>query len=173
MYFFCCSIFSSPLYRDFCWRCERKYFVPCPNGECRCYACVESHRLRKFLDSIDDEKNNVFDEGADGILAISLSLADVATSSFRSRANKDIQSKPICSASGKPNTSSSEGTEGSGSEKDPATPVWTKMKARHAAAMPSASIQVGRIQQDSVNPIPDIPRRNSQRASMAQNNYRR
>ena len=50
---------------DFCWRCEKKYFVPCPNGERRCYACVESHRLRKFLDSIDDEENDVFDEGAD------------------------------------------------------------------------------------------------------------
>ena len=49
----------------YCWRCEKKYFVPCPNGERRCYACVESHRLRKFLDSIDDEENDVFDEGAD------------------------------------------------------------------------------------------------------------
>ena len=39
--------------------------MPCPNGERRCYACVESHRLRKFLDSIDDEENDVFDEGAD------------------------------------------------------------------------------------------------------------
>mmetsp|Transcript_7348 Transcript_7348/g.17475 ORF Transcript_7348/g.17475 Transcript_7348/m.17475 type:complete len:168 (+) Transcript_7348:1307-1810(+) len=167
MYFFCCSIFSSPLYRDFCWRCERKYFVPCPNGERRCYASVESHRLRKFLDSIDDEENNVFDEGADDILAISLSLADVATSSFRSRANKDIQSKPICSASGKTNTSASEDTASSVSEEAPATPVWTKMKARHAVAMPSPPIQVGKIQQESANRIPEFPRRNSQRASMA------
>ena len=72
---------------------------------------------------IYDEDNNVFDEGADDILAISLSLADVATSSFRSRANKDIQSKPICSANGKTKTSSSEEIESSGSEKAPATPA--------------------------------------------------
>ena len=92
------------------------------------------------------------------ILAISLSLADVATSSFRSRANKDIQTKPSSSTSYKSNMSSSEGTESSQSEEAPATPVWTKMKA---------PIQVGKIEQESAGPIPDIPRRNSQRASMA------
>ena len=160
-------VFLPSLHREFCWRCERKYFVPCPNGERRCYACVESHRLRKFLDSIDDEENDVFDEGADDILAISLSLADVATSSFRSRANKDNQTKPSSYTSNRSNTSSSETTESSGSEMAPATPVWAKMKARHAVAMPSPPIQVGKIQQESAGPIPDIPRKNSQRASMA------
>jgi len=104
----------------------------------------------------------VFDEGADDILAISLSLADVATSSFRSRANKDNQTQPSSSTSNRSNTSSS-----SESEEVPATSEWTKMQARNAVAMPSQPIQVGKIEQESAGPIPDIPRRNSQRASMA------
>ena len=43
----------------FCWRCEAKYFVACPNGEAclapmrRCSACVEGRSLRRIGEQLE------------------------------------------------------------------------------------------------------------------------
>ena len=59
-----------------------------------------------------------------------------------------------------------EDTESSESSAPP-PPVWAKMEARHGnTGKTSSSIQVGIIEQDGT-PLPDVPRRNIQRASMA------
>mmetsp|Transcript_17137 Transcript_17137/g.49166 ORF Transcript_17137/g.49166 Transcript_17137/m.49166 type:complete len:829 (+) Transcript_17137:45-2531(+) len=57
----------------------------------------------------------------------------------------------------------SEDTESSDSAEAPPAPAWTKI---HGVAIASPSIKVGKVEQDST-PIPDVPQRNIERASMA------
>ena len=60
-----------------------------------------------------------------------------------------------------------EDTESSDSAAPPPPPVWAKMEARHSGTSKnSPPIHIGIIEQDGT-PLPDVPRRNIQRASMA------
>ena len=60
-----------------------------------------------------------------------------------------------------------EDTESSDSAAPPPPPVWAKMEARHSdTSKNSPPIHIGIIEEDGT-PLPDVPRRNIQRASMA------